>query len=69
MIYDVQVGSLHPKLFKQNKVWVHGISAKSLTEACHFAEALHPNLGCTPTTTYNAWYQWPQPKILKTHNT
>jgi len=60
--YDVLVQSLHRKLNRHNTRWVRGILASSLTEACKKAEALHPNLGVTPTITSMAWAQWPQPK-------
>lgn len=62
MIYDVLVQSLHPTLNKHNKAWVRNIEAPSLSAACRVAEARHPNLGVTPTTTSMGWALWPQPR-------
>ena len=62
MIYDVLVQSLHRSYRRNTTRWVRGVRASSLSEACRTAEARHPNLGLTPTTTSMAWPLWPQPK-------
>lgn len=62
MIYDVLVQSLHRSQLRNTTRWVRGVKANSLSEACRIAEARHPQLGVTPTTTSMAWPLWPQPK-------
>lgn len=40
---------------KVTTVWVRGVHAETLGEASAKACAMHPNLGCTPTTMSMGW--------------
>jgi hypothetical protein len=62
VIYDVLLQSLARSYKRHVTLWVRGIEAASLTDACERAKNAHPDLGLTPTTVSAAWYVWPQPK-------
>jgi hypothetical protein len=62
VIFDVLVTSLHRSYRRNTTRWVRGVKATDLVAACRQAEARHPALGLTPTTTSMAWPVWPQPK-------
>jgi hypothetical protein len=60
--YVVLLTSLRPSYRGHNTVWVRGIHAPTLAQACEQAKAKHPNLGITPTAVSMAWPLHPQPK-------
>lgn len=67
-VYDVLLVSLHKSYRRNTTMWVRNIRAESLTKACDFAVARHPNLGLTPTAVSMAWPKFPQRGSIKIGN-